>query len=105
MTFHYALVGDLREKVLSSRRTKRLTFCSIVGRKYWKYSFQHQLKQLGIRSLGLREDDEFLSGWRRHEDLWAKIFGKLHVAGFGGKTGLQVLLKIVQRLPMFLRNR
>ena len=90
LTFHHALVGDLREKVLSSRRTKRLTFRSIVGRKYWKYSFPHQLKQLGFRSLGPREDDEFLSGRICHEDLRAKIVGKLHVAGFRGKTGPQV---------------
>ncbi len=38
-------------------------------------------------------DDEFLSRWRRNEDLWAKFIGKLHAAGFRGKTGLQVTTK------------
>ena len=63
---------------------------SIVGRIIKKYRFPHQLKQLGSRSLGPREDDEFLSGRRRHDDLWAKIVGTLHVVGFRGKTGLQL---------------
>ena len=44
----------------------------------------HLLKEL---------DDEFLSRWRRNEDLWAKFIGKLHAAGFRGKTGLQVNTK------------
>ena len=93
LTFHHALVGDLREKVLmSSRRTKWLKSRSIVGRIIKKYRFPHQLKQLGFRSLGPSEDQEFLSG-RSHEYLWAKIIGKLHVAGFRGKSGLQVNTK------------
>ena len=72
---------------MSSRRTKWPMSRSNVGRIIKKYRFPHQLKQLGIRSLGPREDDEFLSGRMRSDDLWAKIIGKLHVAGFRGKTG------------------
>ena len=77
---------------MSSRRTKWPMSPSIIDRIINKYGLQHQLKQSGFRSLGPRDDDEFLSGRICHEDLWAKIIGKLHVAGFRGKTGLQVKL-------------
>ena len=38
-------------------------------------------------------DDEFVSGRKRHEDLWAKILAKLQATGFWGKTAVQVNMK------------
>ena len=60
---------------MSSQRTKWPMSRSIVARII-------NSKQLGFRSLGPRDDDEFFSGRRRSDDLWAKIVGKLHAAGF-----------------------
>ena len=56
LTFHHALVADLREKVLkSSRSTKRLMSRSIVGGIVKKYRFQRRLKQaVGFTQLNMR---------------------------------------------------
>ena len=85
---HTAVNNHWYSQTSSGCQTSRLMWMAMA--KYMVPADQQTKLLIHLR----RElDDEFLSRWRRNEDLWAKFIGKLHAAGFRGKTGLQVTTK------------